>query len=288
MIRYGPAGFQYDDGQGIVHPAPKPRGFDPLAHLAAYFDTVEINSTFYGPASARTVDSWLRRTADRPDFRFTAKLSRRFTHQRGTPWTRADVAEVRAGFDRMLEAERLGAVLLQFPWSFRRTEAAREWLGDVVAAFAHDPLVLEVRHESGNVPAFYRHLAERGVGFVNIDPPRFPDSLGPSAVATARVGYVRVHGRNDRDRFRADAGRDERCDYLDTADELAPWAARVRALAADPATEDVFVVTNSHDRGKAVANALMLRSIAEGRPVPAPPTLVAAYPDLRAGDAEAG
>lgn len=107
-------------------------------------------------------------------------------------------------------------------------------------------------------------------------------------MATARVGYVRVHGRNDRDRFREDAGRDERYDYLCTADELAPWAARVRTLAADPATEDVFVVTNNHSRGKAVANALMLRSIAEGRPVPAPPTLVAAYPDLRAGDAEAG
>jgi uncharacterized protein YecE (DUF72 family) len=277
VIRYGPAGWVYADWAGVVYPEPKPQGFDPLRYLAGYFDTIEVNSTFYGPAAPKTVASWLRRVDENPDFRFTAKLYRRFTHQRGSAWTEAEVAEVRAGFDPLLDSGRLGAVLLQFPWSFRRTDENREWLDDVTRAFGHYPLVLEVRHASWNVPELFGELAERGIGFVNIDQPLFRDSIAPSAHATSGVGYVRVHGRNYRDWFRDRAGRDERYDYLYTAAELRPWAERAKEIAARPGTADVFVVTNNHYLGKAAANALMLQALAEGRKVPAPPPLFAEY-----------
>ncbi|MDQ2670668.1 MAG: DUF72 domain-containing protein, partial [Gemmatimonadota bacterium] len=79
MIRVGPAGWSYQDWSGIVYPDPKPRGFDPLAYLAQYFDTIEINSTLYRPATKQTGASWAARVSEFPDFRFTAKLSRRFT-----------------------------------------------------------------------------------------------------------------------------------------------------------------------------------------------------------------
>ena len=286
MIRYGPAGFQYKDWAGIVYPSPAPRKFDPLAYLAHYFDTVEINSTFYGPARPKTVESWMRRVGHNPGFRFTAKLYQRFTHQRKTAWTKAEVAEVRAGMGLLHEAGRLGALLLQFPWSFRRTDENREWLADVVGTFRDYPLVLEVRHASWNVPDFYEELAERGIGFVNIDQPLFRNSIKPSAVATSHVGYVRVHGRNYQDWFRKNAGRDARYDYLYPPDELKPWAERTQELAEEPATEDVFVVTNNHYRGKAVANALMLQAMVEGKPRPAPPPLVAEYADALKGYAE--
>jgi uncharacterized protein YecE (DUF72 family) len=286
MIRYGPAGFQYKDWEGIVYPAPKPKKFDPLAYLAHYFDTVEINSTFYGPARPTTVESWMRRVEHNPDFRFTAKLHQRFTHQRKTAWTRDEVAEVRAGMDPMLQAGRLGALLLQFPWSFRRTDENREWLADVVRTFRDYPLVLEVRHATWNVPEFFAELMERGIGFVNIDQPLFSNSIEPSAVATSHVGYVRVHGRNYKDWFRENAGRDARYDYLYPPKELKPWAERTRELAEEPATEDVFVVTNNHYRGKAVANALMLQSMVEGKPEPAPPGLFAEYGDTLEGYAQ--
>jgi uncharacterized protein YecE (DUF72 family) len=287
MIRFGPAGWVYDDWAGIVYPEPKPKGFDPLRYLAGYFDTIEVNSTFYRPATAKTVESWLSRVEENPRFRFAAKLYRRFTHDRKAAWTEDEVAEVRAGFDPLLESGRLGVVLLQFPWSFRRTDENREWLDDVARAFGHYPLVLEVRHETWNVPALFDRLAERGIGFVNIDQPLYRDSIAPSAHATSAVGYVRVHGRNYRDWFRAEAGRDARYDYLYPARELEPWAARTREIAADPATEDVFVVTNNHFRGKAVANALMLRSMVEGRPVPAPAPLMAEYGEVLRGFVEA-
>jgi uncharacterized protein YecE (DUF72 family) len=286
MIRFGPAGFQYKDWAGIVYPLPKPKKFDQLAYIANYFDTVEINSTFYGPARATTVESWVRRVAHNPDFRFTAKLYQRFTHQRKTAWSKADVADVRAGFDPLMASGKLGAVLLQFPWSFRRTDENREWLNDVVSTFGDYPLVLEVRHSSWNVPQFFEALGERGVGFVNIDQPLFHDSIKPSAVATSHVGYVRVHGRNFKDWFRENAGRDARYDYLYSAHELEPWAERTKELAQEPATDDVFVVTNNHFRGKAVANALMLQSMVEGKKPPAPPGIFPEYGDVLEGYAE--
>jgi len=287
MIRYGPAGFQYKDWEGIVYPIPKPKGFDQLAYIAEYFDTCEINSTFYGPARPSTAESWVRRTAHNPDFRFTAKLHQRFTHQRTKAWTTDEVDEVRAGFDPMMEAGKLGAVLLQFPWSFRRTDENREWLADVVGTFARYPLVLEVRHSSWNIPQFFAQLAERGIGFVNIDQPLFSNSIKPTSISTAPVGYVRVHGRNYKDWFRENAGRDARYDYLYPPDEMRPWAERTKEIAAEPPTEDVYVVTNNHFRGKAVANALMLQAMVEGHKVPAPAGVVAEYGEVLADYAEA-
>ncbi|HEU0052950.1 MAG TPA: DUF72 domain-containing protein, partial [Longimicrobium sp.] len=122
--------------------------------------------------------------------------------------------------------------------------------------------------------------AERGIGFVNIDQPLFSNSIKPTSISTAPVGYVRVHGRNFRDWFRENAGRDARYDYLYTAAELEPWAERTKEIAAEPPTEDVFVVTNNHYRGKAVANALMLEAMVKGEKVSAPPPLYAEYGEV--------
>ncbi|HEX2191203.1 MAG TPA: DUF72 domain-containing protein [Longimicrobiaceae bacterium] len=285
MIRYGPAGWSYDDWAGIVYPRPKPKGFDPLQYLAGYFDTIEVNSTFYRPARREVAEKWLRRTRFNPAFRFTAKLWKRFTHERKEAWTAAEVAQARAAFDPMLDEGKLGALLLQFPWSFRRTDENREWLDDLAGAFADFPLVLEVRHESWNTPELFRELGERGIGFVNIDQPLFHDSIAPSAHATSPVGYVRVHGRNYRDWFRDKAAPHERYDYLYTAEELEPWAERAREIDAEPRTRDTFVVTNNHYRGKGITNAVMLRSLVEGKRVPAPPGLFAEYGEALEGHA---
>ncbi len=281
VVRVGPAGWSYDDWVGPVYPAPRPRGFDPLLYLARYVDTVEVNSTFYRPASARAARSWLGRVGDNPHFRFTAKLWQRFTHeQTAGAWTAGDVREARLAFDTLAAGDRLGAVLVQFPWRFKRTPEAREWLGEVVRDFADLPLVVEMRHDSWLVPAFFDSLAERNVGFVNIDQPLFRRSVQPSATTTARVGYVRMHGRNAKDWFRQDASVNERYDYLYSAEELAPWVARTREIASEAA--EVYVVANNHYRGQAMANVVMTRSLLAGEPAPAPPQLIAAYADVLA------
>ena len=277
-IHVGTAGWAYRDWEGLFYPQPHPRGFDPLAYLARYLNVVEVNSTFYRPVDADVARRWVDRVAESPGFRFTAKLSKRFTHDRETAFTRSEVTEVRRGFAPMHTAGKLGAVLLQFPWSFRRNDENLQWLDDVTGAFDEFPLVVEVRHSSWAVPEFYDELSERGIGFVNIDQPLFRNSVKPSAAVTAPIGYVRIHGRNYRDWFRKDAGPIARYDYLYSPAELEPWAERTREVAAS-AADDVYAITNNHYRGQAGVNALQLLSMLKDEPVPAPEPLYAEFED---------
>ena len=274
MIRFGVAGWDYKDWWGPVYPVPRPRGFDPLGFLARFIDTVEINSTFYRPASAKSAMSWVRRVADNPRFRFTAKLYQRFTHQRDEAWTRNDVEEVKAGLAPLLEADRLGCVLIQFPWSYKRDDASREWLDDLVRAFSDFPLAVEVRHSSWNVPEFYAALRERGIGAVNIDQPVFRHSIKPGAEVTSGVGYVRLHGRNYGNWFRESAESHERYDYLYPKEELQEWLDRIHEVAER--AQETYVITNNHYRGQAPANALMMQKMSGGEP-DVPPELAAAF-----------
>lgn len=283
MIRVGPAGWSYPDWEGIVYPADKPRGFDPLQYLARFFDTIEINSTFYRPARPDVARRWARRVAENEHFKFTAKLWQRFTHQRDAAWSSDEVDLAREGLDALADEGRLGAVLIQFPWSFKAIEASQEWLADVLGAFADYPLVVEVRHASWNQPRFYEWLAERGSGFVNIDQPLFGRSIEPSSRATGGVGYVRLHGRNYEDWFREGAGRDARYDYLYDREELESWVERIRELERSGYVEDVYAVTNNHFRGQAPANALMMAAMISGEPQKAPASLAAAFGETLEG-----
>jgi len=275
----GVAGWDYKDWRGVVYPAPRPRGFDPLHYLAGYVDLIEINSTFYRPPSRDVAKSWVERVEDCRDFRFSAKLWRRFTHERESPWTRAEARDTRKGLLPLLESGRLNALLVQFPWSFRNVEANRDWLEDVRRAFEDFPLVVEVRHAGWNEPSFFEWLAENGVGFVNIDQPLFKRSIRPSAVGTAHTGYVRVHGRNYMDWFRRNAGRDARYDYLYSNDELKRWVKRTREIAADEQVEEGDGAFNNRYKGQAVGNGPTFEKLATRRKVEVPPPLAEAYPE---------
>ena len=65
MIRVGVAGWSYPDWAGVVYPRPRPKGFDELAYLSRFVDTIEVNSTFYHPGSVKNALSWSRRVAER-------------------------------------------------------------------------------------------------------------------------------------------------------------------------------------------------------------------------------
>lgn len=281
-IRVGVAGWDYRDWKGVVYPEKKPRGFDPVRYLAQFLDLIEINSTFYRPVRPEVAERWAERVEDLEGFRYSAKLWRRFTHERDEAWTTADVRAVRDGMRPLHRAKKLDALLVQFPWSFKNEEPSREWLADLVRAFREFPLVVEVRHESWNEPEFYAWLGEEGVGFVNIDQPLFAKSIRPSAKGTARVGYVRVHGRNYKDWWRKGAGPGARYDYLYELDELKPWVERTKEVARTKGTGVVDVVFNNHTRGKAVVNALQFELLLTGRRPPVPDTLRDAYPEALA------
>ena len=274
-IRFGVAGWDYRDWWGRVYPSPRPRGFDALAYVSRYFDTIEINSTFYRPPAASAAAAWAERVRHNARFRFTAKLWQRFTHERSSAWSATDVAAVRDGLAPLLDADRLGCVLAQFPWSFKRTAESMEWLEDLIAAFPGFPMAVEVRHSSWNDSAFYDALREHGVGVVNIDQPRFKHSVAPGAKVTSTVGYVRLHGRNYGNWFRDDAESHERYDYLYTDVELREWLARIHDVATR--ARETYVITNNHYLGQAAANAAMLRALNGDTDVTAPPPLVAAF-----------
>lgn len=275
-ILVGPAGWSYADWEGIVYPRSKPRGFHEAAFLAQYFDTIEINTSFYNPIRAEVAQSWVEKVQGNPSFQFTAKLWKGFTHERSA--SLKDEKACKQGFDPLAAAGRLGAVLIQFPWSFKNTRQNHEYMSGLFMQFMEYPLVVEVRHSSWNQPEVFDWLRTLGVGFCNIDQPVIGRSLAPTDQVTMPVGYVRLHGRNYEHWFTSNEHPEERYNYLYNLEELKPWAERVRQIARN--AEVVFVVTNNHFQGKAIANALQLISILRDGPVPVPESLRDYYPQL--------
>lgn len=270
-IRIGPAGWSYSDWEGIVYP-PHGSRFDPLAYLSGFFDTIEINSPFYHIPPPGHSKSWVRRVSGNPTFRFTTKVYRGFTHEDQVP-ADADVDAFRHYLDPLADGGRLGALLLQFPWSFKNGPEATTRIERLFERFRDYPLAIEVRHASFQTEEFLQFLRARNVAFVNVDQPLFHESVKPSAEVTGPVGYVRLHGRNYEKWF-AHAESWERYNYLYSKEELRPWAERVRRMASE---KEVYVITNNHFRGQAIVNAGDLEEEL-GLDATLPPQLGTVYP----------
>ena len=278
-VLVGPAGWAYTDWSGIVYPAPRPKGFHQATYLAEYFDTIEINTSFYHPMKPENAQQWIERVAANPRFLFTAKLWQKFTHEDRTG--PEDEKTVRQGFDILCDANKLGAVLLQFPFSFHNTPENLARLESLLKMFHEYPLAVEVRHASWANKWFYELLHERGAGFCNIDQPVIGRSVKPSQESTSSaVGYFRLHGRRYDTWFSDDPAvpPSERYNYLYSREELEPWSARVEAVAEQ--TRDTFVITNNHYQGKGVVNALQLIALLSGQKVKVPEPLRHHYPEL--------
>ena len=289
-IRVGTAGWSYKDWEGIVYPPGMKKTEHPAAYLARYFDVIEINSSFYGHIRPELGKLWCRKVAEvNPRFRFTAKLNRVFTHSPNAviePTSAAtlvpnpeDERLAKQGLNAIAGEGRLGALLIQFPVSFRNTNENRDYLEGLLGRFADYPQVVEVRHASWNNEGILRYFTEKGVAFCNIDQPLLGRSLAPTGHATSKIGYIRLHGRNYDQWFDSDS-RNDRYNYLYTEKELAGWQKRIEGVAAR--TEVTFVITNNHFEGQAAVNALQLKHALSGQPVVAPETLVQHYPVLRA------
>jgi uncharacterized protein YecE (DUF72 family) len=271
QIRIGPAGWSYKDWEGTVYP-PHGSKFDHLAYLASFFDTIEINSPFYRIPPPTHSKSWVRRVAENPNFKFTTKVYRGFTHDDAS-LADADVTAFRHYLDPLADANRLGAVLLQYPWSFKNSDESRDKLSALFNAFDGYPLALEVRHSTFQNEEFFQFLNEHNVAWVNVDQPLFHDSVKPSDAMTGPLAYARLHGRNYEKWF-AHSETWERYNYLYSKEELAPWVDRIQTMAA---AKETYVVTNNHFRGQAIVNAVELEE-SLGMDAKMPPQLKEAYP----------
>ena len=79
-IRIGTSGWIYRHWKGRFYPEGLPSK-DWLEFYCRYFDTVELNSSFYRIPSRRVFESWNRRTPE--GFLFAVKASRLITHRKG-------------------------------------------------------------------------------------------------------------------------------------------------------------------------------------------------------------
>lgn len=288
-ILVGTAGFSYKDWEGIVYPSGLKKREHPLRYLAQYFDCCEINTSFYGHIQPKTAEQWCEAVAEvNPNFEFTAKLFRSFTHAPGAVLQSTsaatlnplpeDESKAREGLDSLAARGKLGALLIQFPISFKNTNENREYLQKLIERFREYPLVVEIRHATWDEPEILESFAAQNVGFCNIDQPWLGRAVRATEHATAPVAYVRLHGRNYKEWFQSD-NRDDRYNYLYTPQQLQPWKEKIERLGEK--AEKTFAVTNNHYKGKAAVNALELKQMLTGKKVRSPETLVEHYPELR-------
>ncbi|MBI4875601.1 MAG: DUF72 domain-containing protein [Acidobacteria bacterium] len=278
----GPAGWAYPDWNAAVYPRPKPRGFHALEYLAEHLDTVEINTSFHQPLKPEISRLWVDRVGANRSFRFTAKLGRRFTHDRNPD--AESVAAFKEGLWPIHKAGRLGCVLMQFPWAFRFTSENREFFIQLRRAFHEFPLAAEMRHSSWLLDEAVGTFIDYRVGFCNIDQPEHTRAMPPSAILTSPVAYFRLHGHGGAGWMREFDGEPPRGHgnrYVYSRAELEAWRTRIAGLAEH--AERTFVTFTNDAGGAAVANALQLQSLFDEGRKRAPASLVARYPGQLAG-----
>jgi uncharacterized protein YecE (DUF72 family) len=305
----GTSGWSYPSGRGtwngLFYPATRSKkagtaGFDDLRFYAEHFDTVEVNTTFYGQPRAEITRGWVSRTP--PGFTFSLKLYQKFTHPkmfrdaavRTAPGaggalldllaevTRSDIDEFKAGIEPMATAGRLGALLAQFPPSFKDSPDSRDYLAQLLQAFADYPVAVELRHRSWSdaIGDTLSMLNAFGAAWVQIDEPKFRLSIRQNYLPNVTAFYyMRLHGRNAAQWWRHDKSED-RYNYLYSAGELKELSEV--AGAANELVKKSYLYTNNHFAAKSVVNAVMLKAQL-GQPIEGdyPPELVETYPEIR-------
>ena len=272
-ISIGIAGWSYADWQGIVYMDSK---MDQLVYVSRFVDCIEINSTFYRPPFERTTSSWLKRTAQHPDFFFTAKLHKSFTHE-----GKVDaeiVKQFHRGFGPFLNAGKLKHLLVQFRYDFADSPQTRQHLTTIVRHFGDAfSLVVELRHKSWEERETLDFLDGLGVTVCNLDYPTSSRSFNLQHCTVGKAGYLRLHGRNAEKWF-SKAGRDETYNYYYNDRELAGIKERLDSLGK--AFESLTVIANNHYRGAELANALELKALVTGQKQHVPEGLLRTYPNL--------
>jgi uncharacterized protein YecE (DUF72 family) len=287
-LRIGTSGWNYPTGKGtwngLFYPLPedRERGFDELRFYSERFNTVEVNSTFYGQPRANVTLGWAKRTP--ADFEFAVKMFQKFTHPNLSvdpgPVTQADVEAFKGGIDPLAAAGKLGPLLVQFPSSFQRTPEAVAYVEWLMKAFAGYQLAVELRHRTwSDAPDTTALLHEHRAVWVQIDEPKFASSIRQDLAGTSsELYYLRLHGRNAA-QWWDHAESEDRYNYFYSPAELEPIAEKVRAARAT--VKKLYLFLNNHFSAQSVANATTLKKMLD-EPVTArmPAEMVERFPDL--------
>jgi len=248
-ILVGTSGFSYDDWRGFFYPQDIKKG-EMLAYYATKFRAVEVNSSYYTIPPPMTFERMAEKTPD--GFRFAVKTNKDITHSPD-----ADLSvfqQFSTSVQPLVDAGKLGCVLAQYPWSFRRNETNANRLRQLRDELGHLPLVVEFRHYTWVAEDVVALLRDLGIGYCCVDEPRLRGLMPPVAGVTSDVGYVRFHGRNAEKWFEHEEAW-QRYDYLYSRDELEEWVPKVRRLASK--ASETYLFFNNHYQGKAAQNARM-------------------------------
>jgi len=255
MLHIGTSGYSYDDWVGPFYPAGLQKG-DFLRFYAQEFSTCELNFTYYSIPDARTLEAIAAKTPYR--FLFTLKANQEMTHERGD--TKTAFAQFVSALDPLIQGNKLGCLLVQFPWSFKNTPQNRDYLKLCRQRLGELQAVVEFRNREWIKDETFELLRELDLGFCCVDQPRFPSLIPPIARTTSRVAYVRFHGRNAAKWWKHDQAW-ERYDYTYNTEELQEWVPKIQKLDAE--AEDTYIFANNHWQGQAVDTARQLRMLLE-------------------------
>jgi uncharacterized protein YecE (DUF72 family) len=258
-IYIGTSGWSYPKGEGTWNGYFYPAGkINELEYYGQFFNTVEINSSFYRPPDPGYVYNWVKRVP--PDFLFAVKLWQKFTHPKmfqeatgeAAVISQRDVDYFNKSLEPLVKSQKLGALLAQFPPSFKNDSYGRQMMGALARTFGQYPLAVELRHRSwSDDKGTEKLLRELNIAWVQVDEPEFSTSAAQNAPLTADMAYFRFHGRNAKEWWTGDSATRYR--YLYTADEIGELAARVKEAASK--TKLLFAFFNNHWQAYAPRNA---------------------------------
>ena len=261
-IYIGTSGWSYPKGEGTWTGYFYPIGkINELEYYSQFFNTVEVNSSFYRPPNPGYVYNWVKRVPD--DFRFTVKLWQKFTHPKmyeeatggSAVISQRDVDQFKQSIDPMANSGKLGALLAQFPPSFKNDNYGQQILLAVIRTFGSYRLAVELRHRSwSDDVGFAQLLQDNNVSWVHIDEPKFQSSIATEIPLTADMAYFRFHGRNKEMWWKGDS--ETRYKYLYSPEEINELANRVKA--AGNKAQLLFAFFNNHWQGYAPRNAVSI------------------------------
>jgi len=265
-IHIGTSGWSYPKGEGTWTGHFYPTGrINELEYYRQFFTTVEINSSFYRPPNPGYVYNWARRVPD--GFLFTVKLWQKFTHPRmyqeatgeDAVISQPDVDLFNHSIEPLVSYGKLGALLAQFPPSFKNDGYGQQILTAVIRTFSQYRLAVELRHRSwSDDKNTARLLRESNVSWVQIDEPKFQSSVAAEVPLTSDMAYFRFHGRNAEMWWKGDS--ETRYKYLYSVEEIEELAHKVEV--ASEQAKLTFAFFNNHWQGYAPRNAVtMLRTL---------------------------
>ena len=253
-VLVGTSGFSFKDWTGPFYPKSLPPA-EWLPFYARYFSAVEINSTYYGIPSPSVLERLVEKTP--AEFEFMVKANQQMTHGNGS---QAD-GKIHENFLRCLEPlrqeDRLRGVLAQYPWRFRPSPASRAQILELQKSLGRIPFFVEFRHASWIEGEVFRFLEDHGIGYCSVDEPNLNGLVPPLARLTSSVGYVRLHGRNQRNWW--GAGEGDRYDYDYRREELEEWLIKIRELAEK--ADRTYVFFNNCHAGQAARNARLMMDL---------------------------